>query len=277
MAGKTILYEWLGSWEEALDGPAPAYLDDFIKQNCRDGEPGLVAEFRRRADFLRSINADLRAFGAPADTGPTLPGSTDAGPGAQSALRAGQDLVPGYPLERFLGRDQRRAAFWPGATPHRGRRLGRRLASRSVPRSGRGRSRAGRPRTCSRRCDARRSVRRDASGSGSGRGVASATGRPKSWSRSLYSSPGKRITIGVHISPPHARRGGGGHAANGVRHDTLDGHDARLRIREEPGGTHRDGGCPHRGDQGGTASEGTPGPVATAARRRPSIPTPPAD
>lgn len=104
MVNKTIIYEWLERWEEALNGPVPADLDHFIRHHCQEGDPGLVAEFRRRADVLRSINADLRAFGGPADTGPYSPGSTDARPGTRSSLQPGQEVVPGYPLERFLGR-----------------------------------------------------------------------------------------------------------------------------------------------------------------------------
>src|SRR3989442_453814 len=98
MAGTTILYEWLERWEEASAGADPPDLDAFIRRHCGEADPGLIAEFRRRVNVLRSINADLRAFGASATTGPASTGSQDAQTGARSALRPGQEVVSGYPL-----------------------------------------------------------------------------------------------------------------------------------------------------------------------------------
>jgi serine/threonine protein kinase len=103
MADKTVLYEWLERWEQALDGPVPADLDEFIRQNCQGSDPVLIAEFRRWADNLRWMKSLLGALGAPADTGRESPGSTDPRPGARPALQPGQEVVPGYPLERLLG------------------------------------------------------------------------------------------------------------------------------------------------------------------------------
>jgi serine/threonine protein kinase len=104
MAGKTILYEWLERWEQTLESPDLADLDAFVERNCQEGDPGLIAEFRRRANVLRSINADLRAFGVPADTGSDSLQSTNAKSAARSILERGQEIVAGYPLERCLGR-----------------------------------------------------------------------------------------------------------------------------------------------------------------------------
>jgi serine/threonine protein kinase len=104
MAGKTILYEWLEQWEKALAGPESADLDAFVQDNCKEADPSLIVEFRRRANVLRSINADLRAFGVPADRGPDSPENTSARPAVRSALEPGQEVIPGYALERCLGR-----------------------------------------------------------------------------------------------------------------------------------------------------------------------------
>lgn len=100
MPDDSIVYdEWLPLWERQL-GTGPVDLDAFVRDHCRDADPGHVAAFRKIAQAVLALAPALRRFGAD----PT-PGPGDAGAGTEPAApAAGWEPIPGYPLERHLGR-----------------------------------------------------------------------------------------------------------------------------------------------------------------------------
>lgn len=101
MTDDSIIYdEWLPLWEQHLNTGGTADLGTFIRDHCRDADPVHVAAFRRVAQALLSLAPALRRFGAD----PT-PGPGDAGVGTEPAApAAGWEPIPGYPLDRRLGR-----------------------------------------------------------------------------------------------------------------------------------------------------------------------------
>ncbi len=104
MPDHSLVDTWFDQWEQARAQGREVPLDQFIEQHCRGSPPAVIEAFRSQANALQSMAARLKGATGPGHS--TCPGGPqDTSPSAARVnLTPGAEPVPGYRLEKRLGR-----------------------------------------------------------------------------------------------------------------------------------------------------------------------------